>query len=712
MRRAALLRALAVAAGAVLGCTNAGENHVTSLGSTGTVTGAVLLDANGSRVIDAGDDSLGHVKVRLVHSGGQDIGLTQTTAANGTFVFSAVPVGDYSLVLDTTTFADTLVLVRTDSQTFTVAPGATSRINVLAGRPLVTMAQARALPAGRKVFVVGVALASGTAFADTTTDIADTSGGLRVARARSAFAAGDSLRLLGTLGVRDSQPVLNDPTVFALGPGHLPTATGLTAAAAAAAAGGTLDAQLVSVSGVTVTDTARTPQSFVLTVADASGSLVVQLDQTADPAFTTVNLPGNFVPGSSFNLLGVLVPTGTGTWRLRPRSAVDASLIPPPVISIAAARLLPTGRTASVVGVALNGSTTFADSSVFIADTSGAIRLTRLRTTVTAGDSVRVRGTTASRNGQPTLDGGTTTALGRGFFPTAATLTTFVAAGAAGGARDAQMVIVNNATITDTSRTSTSFLLTVSDGSGPLQVQLDGTADAAFQPAQLPGKYVPGAKFNLLGVLAATGPGVWQLRPRSSADLTLIPPTPISIRAARLLGPGLTVTVIGTALNSSSTYSDTTVSLADTSGAIRLTRLRTTVAAGDSVRVQGVTSTRSGQPTLDGGTATALGRGLFPAAPTLTTAAAANAVGGTRDAQLVLVLNATVSATALVLGNYTMTVSDGSGNLTVVLDALGGFVVPGVYVVSNVFDIVGILVPTGSGTWTLKPRSPADLVKH
>ena len=517
MRRAPLLRAAAVTDAAILGCTNSGENRITVISSTGTVTGVVYLDSNGSRVVDAGDDSLANAGVRLVHKGGQGAGLEQNSAANGSFTFSAVPVGDYSLQLDTAGFADTLQLVRVDSLTFTVQPGATSRINILAGRPLVTVAQARALPVGRKVFVVGVALASTTTFADTTTDIADVSGGLRVARARTAFAAGDSLRLLGTVARRDSQPVLNDPTVFA---------------------------------------------------------------------------------------------------------------------------------------------------------------------------------------------------LGKGFFPAAATLTTAAAATASGGTRDAQMVIVHGALISDTLRTATSFVLTVSDSSGQLQVQLDQTADVAFQTASLPGSYVPGNRFDLLGVLTPTGTGTWRLKPRSAADLNLIPPTPISIRAARALGPGQTVTVIGTALNSSTTFSDTTVSLVDTSGAIRLTRLRTAVSAGDSVRVRAVTASRSGQPTLDGGTTTALGRGLFPPAAILTSAAAATAAGGTRDAQLVQVLNATVNATATVLGNYQMTVSDGSGNLTVVLDQVAGFTVPGIYVVSNVFDVVGLLVPTGTGSWTLKPRSPADLVKH
>ncbi|HUK72063.1 MAG TPA: hypothetical protein VLW50_25390, partial [Streptosporangiaceae bacterium] len=250
------------------------------------------------------------------------------------------------------------------------------------------------------------------------------------------------------------------------------------------------------------------------------------------------------------------------------------------------------------------------------------------------------------------------------------------------------------------------------DGSGPLSVQLDQTADPAFQTAILPGNFIPGNKFDVLGVLVPTGSGAWRLRPRSAADLTNIPLPVISIRAARLLSPGQTVNVVGVALNSSGTFSDTTVALADTSGAILLTRLRTTVTAGDSVKVRATTATRNGEPTLDGGTTTALGRGFYPAAATLTTAVAATAAGGSRDAQLVIVDSATISDTATVLGNFQLTVSDGSGNLQVLLDHAAGFLVPGVYVPSNVFNIVGILVPTGTGTWMLKPRSAADLVKH
>jgi hypothetical protein len=271
------------------------------------------------------------------------------------------------------------------------------------------------------------------------------------------------------------------------------------------------------------------------------------------------------------------------------------------------------------------------------------------------------------------------------------------------------MVRVRGAIVSDTARTSDSFVLTVSDSSGPLEVQLDRTADPSFQPAALPANYVPGNKFDVLGVLAPTGSGTWRLRPRSAADMAEIPLPVLSIAAVRALPAGRSVVVVGVALNGSGTFADTTVHLADTSGFIRLTRLRAVLAAGDSVRVRATTASRSGQPTLDAGTVTALGQGLFPTAATLTTLAAAGAAGGTRDAQMVVVRNATISDTTRVLGDFRLTVSDGSGSLVVQLDQVAGFLVPGVYVPGNAFDLVGLLVPTGTGTWILKPRSAADL---
>jgi hypothetical protein len=714
MRYAPFLRAAALVTVAALGCTTVGENRITGISATGQVFGIVFGDVNGSRTIDVGDDSLPRIKVRLAVRGALDTGLVQVTQANGAYRFRDVPVGQYVLVVDTTSFADTLQVVRVDSASFTVAPADSTRINALVGLPLLTVRQARALPAGRRAFVAGVALNGASTFADSTVHFVDTSGTITLVRARGTFAAGDSMRVRATSGRLQGQPALLDPTVVALGQGIVPMAASLTTQAAAGAVGGAFDAQLVQVRGAIITDTARTAQSFVLTMNDSSGPLQVQLDRTADATFQAANLPGVYVPGNKFDALGVLSSTGSGTWRLRPRSAADLTAIPLPAISAAAARATPPGRLVAVVGVALNGSTTFGDSTVFLADTSGAICLTQLRTAVAAGDSVRVLARTSSRNGQRTLDGGTTTALGRGFFPTATALTTLAAAGAAGGTRDAQLVRVHGAIISDTSRTATSFVLTVSDSSGPLQVQLDRTADSAFQTARLPGAYVPGSKFDVLGVLAPVGNGTWRLRPRSAADLGELPLPVSSIRVARTLPAGRSVVVVGVALNASTTFADTTVHLADTSGVIRLTRLRGTVVAGDSVRIRATVGTRNGQPTLDAGTVTALGQGLYPTAPVLTTLAAAGAVGGTRDAQMVVVPGMVVSDTARTSQSFVLTASDGSGLLEVQLDrtadsAFQAANLPGAYVPGNKFDVVGLLAPMGAGKWRLRPRSAADL---
>jgi hypothetical protein len=715
MRARAAMVAVSAAV-AIVGCMNSGENQVIGLSGTGMVRGVVFRDLNGSRVIDAGDDSVPGLAVRLVLAGQSGAGFTEVTGADGSFRFTRVPVGSYALRVDSAILGDTAQVVRVDSAQFTVSVSDTVRVNVLVGLPFVTVADARTMTAGRDVFVAGVATSGATTFSDSTAGFADTSGAIRLSRVRGTFLAGDSLRVRVRTAQRDGQPVLDNPTIYNLGRGFYPGAAPLTTATAASAAAGARDAELVVVRSATISDTVRTTTSFILTGSDGSGPLQIELDQAADSAFRSAKLPGPYIPGATFDVDGVLVPAGVGMWRLRPRSAADLTLIPLPVISIAAARALPVGRTVSVVGVALNSSTTFADTTVFLADTSGAIQMTRLRTAVTAGDSVRVLGTTSTRNGRPSLDGGTTTALGTGFYPAAATLTTASAATAAGGTRDAQLVVVRSATVSDTSRTSTSFLVTVSDGSGPLVVQLDRTADPAFQQANLPGGYVPGNKFDILGVLAPTGTGTWRLRPRSATDLTEIPLPVISIAAARALPVGQFADVVGVALNGSTTFSDTTVSLADTSGAIRLTRLRATVAAGDSIRVHAVTGTRSGQPTLDGGTVTALGHGFYSVAPTLTTSQASGAVGGTRDAQLVIVNNATISDTATVVGGFRLHVSDGSGSLEVLLDpaASAAFTpaqLPGAYVPQNRFNLIGILVPTGTGTWRLKPRSAADMTK-
>jgi hypothetical protein len=84
-----------------------------------------------------------------------------------------------------------------------------------------------------------------------------------------------------------------------------------------------------------------------------------------------------------------------------------------------------------------------------------------------------------------------------------------------------------------------------------------------------------------------------------------------------------------------------------------------------------------------------------------------DALGGTLDAALVRVLNATIQSTSIVGGDRHYTVDDGTGSATVVIDVdLPEFAttdfstwIPGARMTAT-----GLLVPTGGGVWVLKPR--------
>ncbi len=186
---------------------------------------------------------------------------------------------------------------------------------------------------------------------------------------------------------------------------------------------------------------------------------------------------------------------------------------------------------------------------------------------------------------------------------------------------------------------------------------------------------------------------------------------------ARLATLGARVFVRGVALHSLATYSDTLLHMVDTAAALRAVRVRpSTVANGDHVRLRGRIAVRDGQRVLDDVTVFALGTALnVPAAPVLSSAAAATAAGGARDAALVRLVNVAVVDTQTVLGSLRVTVTDGSGNLVMLLDrrADPGFRPPfvvGVWDTGRRYDAIGVLVPLSIGVWALRPRSTLDIV--
>jgi hypothetical protein len=189
----------------------------------------------------------------------------------------------------------------------------------------------------------------------------------------------------------------------------------------------------------------------------------------------------------------------------------------------------------------------------------------------------------------------------------------------------------------------------------------------------------------------------------------------LSIRSARLEPPGRRLLIRGIILAGPLTFRDTTAHLQDSSGYLRLTRasVRGGVSGnnpGDTVAVIGTTSSRAGQPTLDQAGITGIGNRPAPVPFSITTAVAATAMAGTLDAALVVVTGAVITDTATVAPDFRLTVNDGAGPLTVLLDSQGGFT-RSQFLPGRSMTFRGVLVPSGTGAWQLKPRVTFDVVK-
>lgn len=309
---------------ALAACGNAGADRTVGITATGSVSGSLFLDANGSGTVDAGDTPVTGVRVALVTPLRRDTLRSATTDANGAFDLGAVPVGSYEVVLDPASIGDTVEVSGLDGAQVTLAPDEALE---LAGRltyPRRTAAQLRTDPLGRRVFLEGVALHGYGIYSDTLLHVVDTTGALRAARVRpSVVATGDSVRLRGRIAERDGQRVLDDVTVFIIGGALLPTSPVVTTQQAANALGGSLDAAIVRLFDVPIIDTATVLGSLRLQVDDGSGPLTVVLDRVADAAFRPPFLAGRWDAGERFDFVGVLVPLSPGTWALRPRNAFD-----------------------------------------------------------------------------------------------------------------------------------------------------------------------------------------------------------------------------------------------------------------------------------------------------------------------------------------------------------------------------------------------------
>src|SRR5690606_6104546 len=591
---------------------------------------------------------------------------------------------------------------RIDTADVNVAANGSAEVRVAVSYRNVPIAEARKLTVGTKVFIEGIVLNALAAFGDSSIYVVDRSAAIRVVRIpHSEAVPGDSVRVLGTIGTRDGQPVISDGGGVILARSDVPPPHALSTAAARTANGGTLDANLARITGATIVNSELTPtQDLLLTVDDGSGPLEVLIAQST--GISTAELSTCAI----LDATGILAPApGGGTWRLKPRSVTDVA-VDYPSFPIAEVRDQPLGSCIFVYGVALNAWGTFGDSTLHVTDGTGAIRATRVQqSAVTVGDSIRLLGlVTTGTGGHRVLSNAQVAQIYRPAIqqPVPIVLTTATAARANGGQHDAALVSIKNASILSASTTASGDrLVTVNDGSGPLDILID--ASTGINTSQLVG----GAFLTqATGVLVPVAANTWQLKPRFDQDLELTFPT-VTIAEARQLQAGQTVYIEATALNALVAFSDRSVHLRDATGAIRTLNVPQTanLTAGTRVRMLGTITFQEGQPVLASITEVITGETVGAPALEVSVPAAANANGGVLDAELVRVTGVTVAT----VGD-TIRVSGSGGTLGVVIDPSTG-IGTGQFTVGRRFDLTGVLVPgAGGAEWILKPRSPLDVV--
>jgi len=317
---------LCLAVIAIGACSNAGSDLGPVPFSEWPVEVEVFLDRDASGGRTSADTIVGTASVSLRPPGGGQAVQTVVTNTAGVARFQSVPVGEYSLSVDPASLGDSISVAEVIPVPLEVVVTANPiEATIRLKFPEFSVRQARQQPPGKRIMIRGLVLAGVQSFRDTTSHVRDTSGQVRLTRVSLSGGLtgndpGDSVAVLGTVSSRAGQPTLDQVRLYFISSRPAPVALALSTAAAAAASGGTLDAGLVRITGAVIAEAAVSGPDFRVVANDGSGPLTVIVDGNIQ-----LN-PVVFVVGRTLNVTGVLVPDGTGQWRLKPRTAGDIAV--------------------------------------------------------------------------------------------------------------------------------------------------------------------------------------------------------------------------------------------------------------------------------------------------------------------------------------------------------------------------------------------------
>lgn len=328
MRQRSRCLAAVLAAVSAAACDNAGDGLGLGVLQTGSVNVQVYLDRDGSGGLNSADTLYPGARITLRRATDQLPVKTAPTTANGTVLIEGVSVGDYVVTVDAQGLGDSVQVaeISAGGELRLVPPPTVREVTIRLAYPELSIRAARQATAGRRVLVRGLVLAGVQSYSDTTSYVRDTSTAVRLTRVllRGGGAGnnpGDTVTVLGTVSSRGGQPTLDQAIISFFGPRTAPVPLSVTSAVAASAQGGTLDAGLVSVAVMVISESGPLGDDYRLVASDGSGALTIILD---------ANIPINAqsVPvGRSITVRGILVPDGTGKWQLKPRSGGDVTLL-------------------------------------------------------------------------------------------------------------------------------------------------------------------------------------------------------------------------------------------------------------------------------------------------------------------------------------------------------------------------------------------------
>lgn len=314
-------------------CKDAANVELLQISGTGVLFGQAFLDLNGNGIIGAGDVPLTGVSVVLTAAGKPDAVQEAETDSIGLFILEDVPVGTYTLGLDSAVLGDSLTTLGSGGPV-AVALGDTTRLDLGASYPRLTLEEVRAATPGKRVFTSGVALNARQPFSDGEVYFKGMFGGaaayLRMTNVeRASLATGDSVRLLGRTALDNGQPTLDAVTPLVLiSQAQIPVPVEVTTAVASTANGGPLDAALVRIRTAEIADTSTTPNGDFHFWAHNGGDSVEVVFRSFLSVSTTSVRPDTVVRINQ--AIGLLSPFDDGAgnvrWRLLPRGGSDVVL--------------------------------------------------------------------------------------------------------------------------------------------------------------------------------------------------------------------------------------------------------------------------------------------------------------------------------------------------------------------------------------------------